>query len=120
MAPPPIQRQPENDASHPLPKFLRLAECIKLLISAQKRLLCNIFRVGGITEDAVSYLKNAPLVLSDPLAKSLEIMRFGSGNQRTHARPCHVNSALSVLTPQPVRSFGNITRLFAAGGDQFK
>src|SRR5260370_13220661 len=121
MAPPPVQRQPENDAVHPRPKFLRLAECIKLLIGAQKRLLCDIFRVGGIAQNAVGYLKNAPLILSDPLAKSrFGTMYFGSGNQRTHARPCHANSALSVLTPQPGRSFSNITRLFAAGCDQFQ
>jgi len=64
------------------------------LVGAQKRFLCDILCVGGIAQDAVSDLKNAPLIRSDALAKSLlGIMRFGSGNQRTHARACHASLA---------------------------
>jgi hypothetical protein len=56
--------------------------------------LRNIFRVGGIAQNAVGNLKNAPLVLSDALSKSrLGILRFGSGNQRSHARACHASLA---------------------------
>src|SRR6266849_4179890 len=92
VAPPAVQGQPEHDPVYPRAEFLRFPERGELLVGAQKRFLGDIFRVGGIAQDAVGDLKNAPLILSDALAKSrLGIMHFGSANQRTHARACHAS-----------------------------
>src|SRR5712664_4010874 len=90
-----VQSQPKNNPVHPRAEFLRFPQRCKLLVGAQERFLCGIFCVGGISQNAVGNLENAPLILSNALAKSrLGIMRFGSGNQRSHARACHAS-----LTP---------------------
>jgi len=87
-----VQSQPKNNSVHPRAEFLRLSQRCKLLVGAQERFLCGIFCVGGISQNAVGNLENAPLVLGDALAKSrLGIMRFGFGNQRGHARACHAS-----------------------------
>jgi hypothetical protein len=67
------------------------------LIGAQERFLSDILRVGRIAKDAVGYLKNASLVLSDALAKSrLGFRRLGFQYQRTHEYPCHAYFPLHV------------------------
>src|SRR6266849_580494 len=92
-----VQSQPKNNPVHPRAEFLPFAQRIKLLISAQERFLGDVFRVGGIAQNAVGDLKNAPRILSNALAKSrLGIVRFGSGNQRSHGRACHASLALYV------------------------
>src|SRR6266436_510816 len=92
MAPPSVQCQPENDPVYPPAKFFRLPERGKFLIGAQKRFLGHILRVGGIAENTVRYLKNAPLILSNALAKSRFGLRcLGFRNEHTHASPCHAS-----------------------------
>src|SRR6266852_7524311 len=101
-----VQSQPKNDAVHPRAEFFRFPQRCEPLVGAQKRFLCDIFRVGGIAQDAEGNLKNAPLILSDALAKSrLGTMGLGSSNQRTHARACHASSA-----PYPNRHRGRSAR----------
>src|SRR5216684_217702 len=90
----PVQRQPKDDSVYPPAEFLRFTQRPEFLVSAQERFLRNIFGVGGIAQNAVSNLKNSPLILSDALAKSrLGTAHFSSRNQRNHARPSHACAA---------------------------
>src|SRR5216684_6419033 len=92
MAPPPVQCQSENDPVYPPAKFFRLPQRGKFLIGAQKRFLGHILRVGGIAKDTVGNLKNAPLILTNALAKSRFGLRcLGFRNEHTHASPCHAS-----------------------------
>src|SRR6267378_638957 len=121
MAPPPVQCQPENDPVYPPAKFFRLPQRGKFLIGAQKRFLGHILRIGGIAENTVGYLKNAPLILSNALAKSRFGLRcLGFRNEHTHASPCHASlPSLCIDTARRLPVQKNTT-LGDARGTQFE
>jgi hypothetical protein len=88
----PVQCQPESDSVNPGPELFRFPQSMKLLISAQKSFLGNIFGISGVSQNAVSDLKNAPLIFANANAKP-GLGFFGRfGNRNSHARACHVIS----------------------------
>src|SRR5262249_23476849 len=107
-----VQSQPKRNPRHPCPKLLSFAQRIRFLEGSQERLLGHVLGVGSVSENAVSNLKHATLVLGDANAEcSFRFLHFCSRHQCAHPVARHANQSFSsAKTPRESFPFSNVSR----------
>src|SRR5215472_16130509 len=89
-----VEGQAKHDAVYPTAELFSVTQGVKILEGAQERLLRDLLGIGGITQDAVSDLKDTPLVFRHTRGKSR--LRFGHHRLGLH---CDTRTGHADLSP---------------------
>jgi hypothetical protein len=64
-----VEGEPKRDSNEPGTEAVAVAQAMEASVGTQERFLCDIFRVGGVAQDAARHAKDERAALGEALFK---------------------------------------------------